>query len=60
MEKYGKTNTLEGTYDDFLTIKKDLERLEQLEIAKNMKADGQPLDLIAKFTGLTIEEIEKL
>jgi predicted transposase/invertase (TIGR01784 family) len=33
---------------------------EKLEIAKNMKADGQPLDLIAKFTGLTIEEIEKL
>ena len=31
-----------------------------LEIAKNMKADGQPSDLIAKFTGLTIEEIEKL
>ena len=33
---------------------------EKLEIAKNMKANGQPLDLIAKFTGLTIEEIEKL
>ena len=33
---------------------------EKNEIAKNMKADGQPLDLIAKFTGLTIEEIEKL
>ena len=33
---------------------------EKLEIDKNMKADGQPLDLIAKFTGLTIEEIEKL
>ena len=31
-----------------------------LEIAKNMKADGQPSDLIAKFTGLSQEEIEKL
>lgn len=31
MEKYGKTNTLEGTYDDFLTIKKDLEVLQVLK-----------------------------
>lgn len=31
MEKYGKTNTLEGTYDDFLTIKKDLEVLQILK-----------------------------
>ena len=28
MEKYGKTNSLEGTYNYFLTIKKDLEILE--------------------------------
>ena len=33
---------------------------EKLEIAKKMKAKGQPLDLIVEFTGLSIEEIEKL
>ena len=31
-----------------------------LEIAKKMKAKGQPTDFIADITGLTIEEIEKL
>ena len=31
MEKYGKTNSLEGTYNYFLTIKKDLEILEILK-----------------------------
>jgi hypothetical protein len=32
-KKYGETNSLEGTYNDFLAIKKDLERLELLEKA---------------------------
>ena len=31
MEKYGNTNSLEGTYDDFLIIKKGMERLEILK-----------------------------
>jgi len=30
------------------------------EIAKEMKLDGMPVEKISKFTGLTIEEIEKL
>ena len=30
------------------------------EIAFNMKADGMAVELIAKYTGLTAEEIEKL
>ena len=33
---------------------------ENNEIAKKMKAKGQPTDFIADNTGLTIEEIEKL
>lgn len=33
METYGKTNSLEGTYDDFLTIKKALQRLEAIDNA---------------------------
>ena len=33
---------------------------EALEIARKMKADGIPIAQIAKFTELSIEEIEKL
>ena len=31
-----------------------------IDNARKMKADGMPTELIAKYTGLTIEEIEKL
>ena len=31
-----------------------------IETARNMKADGLPIDLIVKYTGLTAEEIEAL
>lgn len=31
MKVYGDTNSLEGTYDDFLTIKRALKRLEQID-----------------------------
>ena len=30
------------------------------ETAKNMLKDGMPLEMISKYTGLSIEEIEKL
>ena len=33
---------------------------KQREIAKNFKNSGVPLDLIAKNTGLSVEEIEGL
>ena len=33
---------------------------EKTEIARKMKVDGMPTDIIAKYTGLTINEIEKL
>ena len=33
---------------------------KQREIAKNFKDSGVPLDLIAKNTGLSVEEIENL
>ena len=32
----------------------------KIEIAKEMKKAGEPFDKISKFTGLSIEEIEKL
>lgn len=31
-----------------------------LEIARNMKADGEPMEKIMRYTGLTKEEIENL
>lgn len=33
---------------------------EKMEIARKMKSDGLPDDIIVKYTGLPIEEIEKL
>ena len=36
------------------------EAKKQHEIAKNLKLDGIPMDVIAKNTGLTLEEVEKL
>ncbi len=33
---------------------------QAVEIAKRMKQDGEPIDKIAKYSGLSIEEIEKL
>lgn len=33
---------------------------EKLEMAKMMKSDNEPIDKIAKYTGLSVEEIEKL
>ena len=32
----------------------------KIEIARLMKADGEPAEKIARYTGLTIEEIQKL
>ena len=36
------------------------EAKKQHEIARNLKLDGIPMDVIAKNTGLTLEEVEKL
>ena len=33
---------------------------EKYAIARGMKADGMPVEAIAKYTGLTVDEIEKL
>ena len=34
--------------------------LANVESARKKKSDGMPVELITKYTGLTIEEIEKL
>ncbi|MCL2131851.1 MAG: hypothetical protein FWH36_05300 [Lentimicrobiaceae bacterium] len=36
------------------------EKSKTIEIAKRLKKDNIPIELIAKYTNLTIEEIEKI
>jgi predicted transposase/invertase (TIGR01784 family) len=36
------------------------EKKARLEIAKNLKKEGVSVELIAKSTGLSVEEVEKL
>ena len=36
------------------------ERKAYLEMARNLKKDGMPVMLIHKYTGLSVEEIQKL
>ena len=36
------------------------ERKTKIDIAKNMIADGEPVDKVTRYTGLTRAEIEKL
>ena len=38
----------------------EAEHRKQLAIARQMKADGVPAETVAKYTGLTLEEIAKL
>ena len=33
---------------------------EKFEMAKMMKSDNEPIDKIAKYTGLSVEDIERL
>ena len=33
---------------------------EKIEVARNMKADGEPVEKIVRYTGLAIEVIEDL
>ena len=40
--------------------KAELNKIANLEMARKMKADGMSAELIAKYTNLSIEEIETL
>ena len=59
--QYDKQITLEDKRREGIKegIKKGIKD-EKYSIAKSMKKDGADLNLISKYTGLTIEEIEKL
>ena len=36
------------------------EQTKAIDTARSMKADGMAVELIAKYTGLTVEELDKL
>lgn len=42
------------------TAKKEAKEEEKIETASKMKSDGMPIDLIARYTGLSPDEIAKL
>ena len=61
MSEYEKKELYQ--YDKQITLKEERQegrREGQISIAKSMKKDGADINLISKYTGLTIKEIEKL
>ena len=55
METYGKTNSLEGTYNDFSTIKKALLKMQEQE--KILKIiDKKNVDMLLLTNADTLEE----
>ena len=62
---YRKKEWNEYFYKDMMNVEREEGIKEGLEkrnytIAKSMKKDGADINLISKYTGLSIEEIEKL
>ena len=61
MSEYEKKEIYQ--YDKQITLEEKRQegrREGQISIAKSMKKDGADINLISKYTGLTIKEIEKL
>ena len=40
--------------------RREAKQEEKFEIARNMTADGEPIEKIVRYTGLTEQEVEKL
>ena len=58
---YRKKEWNEYFYKDMMNVEREEGIKEgQISIAKTMKKDGADINLISKYTGLTIDEIEKL
>ena len=62
---YRKKEWNEYFYKDMMNVEheegfKEGEENKAILIAKTMKKDGADINLISKYTGLSIEEIEKL
>ena len=64
VEEYGEVMKREGFEDGKAAGLAEGEAsgraAEKLEMAKAMKADNEPLEKIAKYTGLSIEDIDRL
>ena len=54
-----ETSSLKEYWDYYSTMKTAVDNKTK-EIAREMKADGVPVTTIAKYTGLSTEEIERL
>ncbi|MCP4698620.1 MAG: Uma2 family endonuclease, partial [Gammaproteobacteria bacterium] len=50
----------EGKKEGLKEGKEEGEKKKALEMAKAMKSEGEPIDKIAKYSQLSIQEIEKL
>ena len=55
-----KEGMLEGEQRGLIKGEKRGAQKKQLEIARNLKKDSMPIELIHKYTGLSAEEIQKL
>lgn len=51
---------MEGRMEGLMEGRREGEKKKQLEIARTMKTDGLPTDVIAKYTGVSPNEIEAL
>ena len=60
MEKGLVKGRAEGRAEGLAKGRAEGERDKAVASARSMKADGMPAELIAKYTGLTVEEIESL
>lgn len=50
---------IEGYVEGYKEGLKKGERKKQLEIARQMKSDGMPMDIILKYTGLSEKDMEE-
>lgn len=57
--KVYRDNLVTRAYDIEEGMEKGIKQAKS-EIARNLKAKGLPVDLITKYTGLTVEKIEAL
>ena len=55
-----KEGLKEGREEGLKEGREEGQQSEKLRAARKMKDDGMPVDLIAKYTGLTVEQIENL
>ena len=60
MKKVWKKASKEGRIEGRKEGLAEGRREQTLVFARQMKANKEPLDKIAQYTGLTVEEIEKL